>query len=77
MHGLETRIDRDTSYRIRISSAEIAPHGAWNWCWLGQAAQAIGEQAEARTAYERAIALEDEGEDETEARELLDELSGT
>jgi tetratricopeptide (TPR) repeat protein len=38
---------------------EIAPMGAWNWCWYGQAAEAIGEAREARRAYRRAIALGD------------------
>ena len=31
--------------------AELAPAAAWNWCWLGRAAAAIGEVAEARKAY--------------------------
>ncbi|MGH2950496.1 MAG: hypothetical protein ACRDKX_00425 [Solirubrobacterales bacterium] len=54
---------------------EIAPHAAWNWCWLGRGAAAIGETAEARTAYERAIALTGQGDDETDAPELLAELA--
>jgi ADP-ribosylglycohydrolase/serine/threonine protein phosphatase PrpC len=40
---------------------EIAPMGAWNWCWYGQAAEALGELAEARRAYGRAIELDDDG----------------
>ncbi|WP_051471426.1 ADP-ribosylglycohydrolase family protein [Patulibacter minatonensis] len=36
---------------------EIAPLGAWNWCWYGQAAEAVGELSEARRAYRRAIEL--------------------
>ena len=57
--------------------AELAPAAAWNWCWLGRAAAAIGEVAEARTAYERAIALTRQGDDETDAPELLAELSAS
>jgi len=47
---------------------QIAPAAAWNWCWLGKAAHAIGEIAEARSAYERAIAI---GGAETDAPTLL------
>ncbi|MDO9406776.1 tetratricopeptide repeat protein [Patulibacter sp.] len=32
-------------------AAAIAPEGAWTWCWLGQAAESIGELGEAREAY--------------------------
>jgi tetratricopeptide (TPR) repeat protein len=55
---------------------EIAPCGAWNWCWLGKAAEEIAEIEEARRAYERAIELEQEGKDETDARERLAMLGG-
>lgn len=37
--------------------AAIAPHGAWNWNYLGRAADAIGEAEEARRAFRRAIEL--------------------
>ena len=53
---------------------EIAPNGAWNWCWYGKAAEKVGEVAEARHAYERALELELEGDEETDAGELLDRL---
>jgi tetratricopeptide (TPR) repeat protein len=53
---------------------EIAPHGAWNWCWLGKAAEELAEVEEARRAYERAIELEERGNDVTEARERLEML---
>lgn len=56
------------AYRHLRYYAQISPAAAWNWCWLGKAAEAIGELAEARAAYERAIELD---EDETDAPELL------
>ncbi|MCW3041337.1 MAG: hypothetical protein JWM31_3242 [Solirubrobacterales bacterium] len=58
---------------------EIAPEGAWNWCFYGQAAERIGELAEARRAYRRAIELADaEGGDgdRTDAEERLAGLPG-
>lgn len=51
--------------------AEIAPFGSWPWCWLGRAAEAIGELDEAESAYRRALAQTDAGEEETDAPELL------
>lgn len=53
---------------------EIAPEGAWNWCFYGQAAEAVGEVTEARRAYRRAIELDEPDEDgdiETDAPERL------
>ena len=53
---------------------EIAPMGAWNWHWYGQAAEALGEITEARRAYRRAIELDDpdeDGDSETDAVERL------
>jgi tetratricopeptide (TPR) repeat protein len=61
------------AYRHLRYYTEIAPAGAWNWCWRGKAAEAIGETDEARTSYLRAIELEDD-EVETDAEELLAEL---
>jgi tetratricopeptide (TPR) repeat protein len=61
------------AYRHLRHYTEIAPMGAWNWCWYGRAAEATGEIAEARAAYHRAIELEeddDEGE-QTDAAERL------
>ncbi len=46
------------TYRHLRYYAQIAPASAWNWCWLGKAAQAIGEVGEARAAYERACEVE-------------------
>ena len=64
------------AYRHLRHYTEIAPCNSWNWCWFGKAAEALGELDEARRAYERAIELEDEGQEETEARDLLAELEG-
>ena len=55
---------------------EIAPHGAWSWCWYGYAAESIGEHAEARRAYARAIELEEDGGEETDASERLQQIGG-
>lgn len=62
------------AYRHLRHYTEIAPCGAWNWCWLGKAAQAVGETTEARAAYERALELERDDDEKTDARELLDGL---
>lgn len=62
------------AYRHLRHYTEIAPWGSWNWCWLGKAAQAVGETAEARTAYRRAIELEPVDGQATDSRELLDRL---
>ena len=61
------------AYRHLRYYAELAPAGAWNWCWYGKAAQAIGEIDEARRAYRRAIELEP-SDQETDAPELLADL---
>lgn len=59
------------AYRHLRHYTEIAPMGSWNWCWYGRAAEAIGELSEARTAYLRAIELEAEGGEATDADERL------
>lgn len=64
------------AYRHLRDYTEIAPHGSLNWCWYGKAAEAIGERAEARMAYLRAIELEERGDQETDAAELLELLEG-
>lgn len=65
------------AYRHLRHYTEIAPCGSWNWCWLGKAAEAIGEADEARAAYQRAIALEEAGDQDTDASELLRRLHGS
>ncbi len=63
------------AYRHLRHYTEISPCGAWNWCWYGKAAEAVGERAEARAAYERALELEKDGETETDAWLLLSMLN--
>ena len=62
------------AYRHLRYYAQISPSSSWNWCWLGKAAEAIGELGEARAAYERACELEAAGDEETDAAELLVQL---
>jgi tetratricopeptide (TPR) repeat protein len=54
--------------------AEIVPSNAWAWCWVGKAAHALGEIADAEDAYGRALKAERAEGDDTEAAELLDAL---
>jgi tetratricopeptide (TPR) repeat protein len=63
------------AYRHLRRYTELAPSLAWAWCYRGQAAEALGELAEARMAYRRAIALERD-DDPTTAREFLAALRG-
>lgn len=62
------------AYRHLRHYTEIAPRLSWGWCWRGKAAHAIGEIDEARSDYLRAIDLEHEGGEETDATELLADL---
>lgn len=64
------------AYRHLRHYTELAPACTWAWCWYGYAAEAVGEPTEARRAYERAIELEQAGEDETDAAERLAALEG-
>ncbi len=54
---------------------ELTPFNAWAWFWLGRACVDMGAEGEARSAFERALACEEEGSFETDAREYLEELS--
>lgn len=54
---------------------ELTPFNAWAWFWLGRACADMGAAGEARNAFERALACEEEGSFETDAREYLEELS--
>ncbi len=62
------------AYRHLRAYTEIAPLNAWAWCFRGKAAEGIGDVQDARTSYRRAIALEQEGGEETDAPELLASL---
>ena len=62
------------AYDLLRRYTELTPHNAWAWCWLGRACSAIGDIAEARAAFEQALACEREGSFGTDARELLGEL---
>jgi tetratricopeptide (TPR) repeat protein len=59
------------AYRHLRAYTEIAPLNAWAWCYRGRAAEAIGDADDARAAYRRAIGLEREGGEETDASALL------
>jgi tetratricopeptide (TPR) repeat protein len=59
------------AYRHLRAYTEIAPLNAWAWCYRGRAAEAIGDADDARTSYRRAIALEREGGETTDAATLL------
>lgn len=61
------------AYRHLRHYTEISPSAPWNWCWYGMAAEAMGQEGEARAAYERAIALE-QGRDEDEATDAFQRL---
>lgn len=65
------------AYRHLRRYTEIVPTNAWAWCWLGKACAALGELAEARSAYETAVTLERAGGEETDAPELLAELGSS
>jgi tetratricopeptide (TPR) repeat protein len=54
--------------------AEANPHNAWAWCWVGKTCEEIGDLAEARLAYERALELEEEGGFRTDASVRLEAL---
>lgn len=72
LHGLGRQRE---AYRHLRFYAELVPENAWAWCWLGRACEALGEEAEARGAYERAVELEETGGFETDAPELLAALT--
>ncbi len=63
------------AYRHLRVYAELTPRNAWSWCWLGHACIALGELGEARTALEKAVEMEAQGSEATDAPELLEELA--
>jgi len=56
------------AYRHLRAYTEITPDNGWAQSWLGRTCIALGERDEARSALQKAIALEEEGGD---APELL------
>lgn len=54
----------------------LAPRNSWAWCWFGKACVCVGETSEAEEAFRRALELEEEGAAETDAYDLLAELTG-
>jgi hypothetical protein len=62
------------AYKHLRHYSEIAPAQPWNWCWYGQAAEAVGQIEEARQAYARAVELEEAGAEETDAFDRLCQL---
>jgi tetratricopeptide (TPR) repeat protein len=62
------------AYRHLRAYSEIVPDDPWSWCWLGRACHALGETAEARTAYSKAIELTNATGNKTEAPSLLARL---
>jgi tetratricopeptide (TPR) repeat protein len=65
----------DEAYDALRRYTELTPSNAWAWFWLGRACVDMGAADEARSAFERALACEEEGSFETDAREYLEELS--
>lgn len=57
--------------------AEANPHNAWAWCWVGKACEQMGEVTEARSAYSRALQLEQSGGFRTDAAGRLKALGET
>lgn len=62
------------AYRHLRAYTEITPSSSWAWCWLGYTCTALGELGEARGAYQRALELEEQGGEETDASEWIERL---
>jgi len=54
-----------------VMYTELTPRNSWAWHWRGQAAEAMGDLAEAKGCFRRAVRAEDEGSFETDADERL------
>ncbi len=59
------------AYRHLRFYTELTPRNSWAWCWLGKACVSLSSIDEARTAFERALALEADGSYATDAEEML------
>jgi len=57
-----------------VTYTELTPELAWGWSWRGQAALAMGDVAEARMCFERAVEIEEDGSSKSNAGEWLDKL---
>jgi len=68
--------DLHGAYKHLRVYTEIARYSPWAWNYLGRAAEALGDPAEARAAYERALGLEELQDEQTDADERLAELGG-
>jgi hypothetical protein len=68
------RPDRGYAHLRRYT--ELVPTNSWAWSWLGQCCEALGRDSEARTAYERAIAVEELCGMDTDAARRLARLDG-
>ena len=65
-------LDRNhEAYRHLRRYTELVPRDAWAWDYRARAAAALGDTFEALTCCRRALILERETDEETEARELL------
>ena len=51
--------------------SELVPANSWAWCWLGRAAEEMGDLNEAWSHYKRAVELERAGSYETDAPALI------
>ncbi len=71
LFDLERYVDAYTHLR---RYTELAPHNSWAWLWLGRTCEAIGELAEAASAYRFAVRREREGSFRTDAYERLRDL---
>src|SRR4051812_12923926 len=66
------RLERfQEAYRHLRYYAEIAPALNWSQYWYGRAAEALGQEGEARRAYRRAVELDDPWKPETDAQERV------
>ena len=66
----------DRAYAHLRRYTELAPTNSWAWCWLGRCCEALARGSEARSAYERAIAVEELCGMQTDAGERLERMRG-
>jgi hypothetical protein len=66
----------DRGYAHLRHYTELVPTNSWAWCWLGQCCEALGRDSEARSAYERGVAVEELCGMDTDCAERLERLRG-